>query len=151
MVEFLAITFPSELQADLQTARPLLYRCLLRLGSFPYLNRPAPALTTDVMRIALAILIRRHQQLGRPIGCTGRIIDSEDMQAYGMRSLLFQNMRAGVEPVAKRQNAHRTEANDEYLLQAYEFVSAKNNRRPKNNPTRIIFGPPMVPVEDLPS
>lgn len=152
MVEFLAITFPSELQADLRTVRPLLYRCLLRLGSFPYLTRPAPALTADVMRVALAILIQRHQQTAAPVGCPGRIVDSEDLQAHGMRSLLFQSMRAEAEPLAKRQSAYRRiEVNDEYLLQAYEFVTNRNNRRPKRNPTRIIFGPPMIPVEDLPS
>lgn len=57
-----------ELQSMLDTALPLLYRSILRLGSFPYLDRPTIVLTQTHVRAALGFLYQRHLQLARPIG-----------------------------------------------------------------------------------
>lgn len=45
----------------------------------------------------------------------------------------------------------KTQQDDGYLLQAHECVTRYNNRRPKYRPTMIIFGPPIIPIEELPS
>ncbi|KAI1842465.1 hypothetical protein JX266_011360 [Neoarthrinium moseri] len=153
LADFLAITLPDHLQADLQIMRPLMHRCMLRLSSFPYLNRPRSPLGNDSMRMALSILLQRHEQVGRPIGITNRETGSLEKQAHGLRSLLFQSMRSTQmsSGIDAKKGEKRTEADDEFLLQAHQFVSSFNDRRPESRPTVIECGPPIIPVQELPS
>lgn len=102
------------------------------------------------MRVALAILLQRHRVAGRPVGISGKDIDSEEMQAHGMRSLLFQSMRT-TQPAAKRADRERSKADEDYLVKAHSFVSEFNYRRHSRCATRVEWGPPIISVAELPS
>lgn len=154
MADFLGINLPKDLKSDLQRAKPLLYKCVQRLGSFPYLHQPAPVLTDNILRVSLSILLQRHEQLSQPVGVKGGAVGSMENQAYGMRSLLFQSMRDSQAPLnslINEKDTPRTDEKDDYLLQAHRIVSKLNSRRPPSNPTRIEFGPPIIAAEALPS
>ncbi|KAL7622874.1 hypothetical protein AAE478_006553 [Parahypoxylon ruwenzoriense] len=159
LVEFIGITLPSELKPTLAAAGPLLFRCMLRLGSFPYQNQPASKLTVDIARVAVIILLRRHERNARPIGGTQSLdYDEEQQRAKWLRRLLFQcmatkgtaNMEEGV--IASSHNSDRNDAaNDEHLLQAHRLISCYNKERDESNPKVVRRGPPIIPVSDLPS
>lgn len=104
------------------------------------------------MRVALAFLVQRHLQIGRPVGITGRNAYSSEAQSHGMRTLLFRGMRLDVATSSKDEKEDmRTEADDNHMLQAHYFISALNHRRSPNWPTFIQMGPPIIKPEDLPT
>lgn len=60
MVEFLGITLPDDLKPEITAATPLLFRCMQRLGSFPWYDRPeVSGLQLDTLRLAIVFLLCR--------------------------------------------------------------------------------------------
>jgi hypothetical protein len=69
--------------------RPILYRCILCLGSLPFHNQLASILTVDVLRIAVIILLPRSES-NKDLGAD----DNDAQPEEWLRELLFQYMRA---------------------------------------------------------
>ncbi|EMR62668.1 hypothetical protein UCREL1_10398 [Eutypa lata UCREL1] len=60
LVEFLGITLPDDLKPEITAATPLLFRCMQRLGSFPWYDRPeVSGLQLDTLRLAIVFLLCR--------------------------------------------------------------------------------------------
>ncbi|KAK8011406.1 hypothetical protein PG990_010371 [Apiospora arundinis] len=175
LVEFLALTLPEQLKTDLYMASLLLQRCLLRLGSYPYLNRPAQALTFETLSVAIAILLQRYDESTNPVGVTGLIYELFETQARSLGVLLFQSMRSSSTVEASsssssrsnnrrastnssssssstsRAGMPRTVVDDEHLLQAHQLLLNCNHRYSDLDPSVIEFGPALVPAHELPS
>ncbi|KAK8051116.1 hypothetical protein PG993_002501 [Apiospora rasikravindrae] len=179
LVEFLALTLPEQLKTDLYMASLLLQRCLLRLGSYPYLNRPAQGLTFENLSVAIAILLQRYDESFNPVGVTGLVYELFETQARSLAVLLFQGMRtsstaessssaAGSSSRSSRSsNTRRTSSSsssayasnalprtvvdDEHLLQAHQLLLNCNHRYSDADPNVIEFGPVLVPAHELPS
>ncbi|KAK8079535.1 hypothetical protein PG997_007353 [Apiospora hydei] len=178
LVEFLALTLPEQLKTDLYMASLLLQRCLLRLGSYPYLNRPAQGLTFENLSVAIAILLQRYDESVNPIGVTGLVYELFETQARSLCVLLFQSMRtssttesgggssssrsgrgsntrrtssSSSSAYAADNNLPRTVADDEHLLQAHQLLLNCNHRYSDADPAIVEFGPAPVPAHELPS
>ncbi|KAK7957060.1 uncharacterized protein PG986_006282 [Apiospora aurea] len=180
LVEFLALTLPEQLKTDLYMASLLLHRCLLRLGSYPYLNRPAQGLTFENLSVAIAILLQRYDESVNPIGVTGLVYELFETQARSLCVLLFQSMRTSSTTessggssssrsggssntrrassslsssayAAADDNLPRTVADDEHLLQAHQLLLNCNHRYSSGDPALVQFGPAPVPAHELPS
>ncbi|KAK8029066.1 hypothetical protein PG991_006122 [Apiospora marii] len=181
LVEFLALTLPEPLKTDLYMASLLLQRCLLRLGSYPYLNRPAPGLTFETLSVAVAILLQRYDESANPVGVTGLIYELFETQGRSLAVLLFQSLRtssttesssSGGASRSSHRSSHsrrtsasaassssssayagqpRTAVDDEHLLQAHQLLLNCNHRYSDADPTVLEFGPALVPAHELPS
>ncbi|KAK8059434.1 hypothetical protein PG996_009364 [Apiospora saccharicola] len=179
LVEFLALTLPDPLKTDLYMASLLLQRCLLRLGSYPYVNRPAQGLTFETLSVAIAILLQRYDGSTNPIGVTGLIYELFETQGRSLAVLLFQSLRtsstaesssssgsrssntrrtssssSSAYTGSSRQQQPRTLVDDEHLLQAQQLLLNCNHHRYSTDasPHGVIeFGPHLVPAHELPS
>ncbi|KAK8128506.1 hypothetical protein PG984_009614 [Apiospora sp. TS-2023a] len=175
LVEFLALTLPDPLKTDLYMASLLLQRCLLRLGSYPYLNRPAQGLTFETLSVAIAILLQRYDESTNPIGVTGLIYELFETQGRSLAVLLFQSLRtsstaeSSTSSGSRSSNTRRTTSSssssaytgssqprtlvdDEHLLQAHQLLLNCNHRYSDASPNGVIeFGPALVPAHELPS
>ncbi|KAI7911005.1 hypothetical protein M0657_011151 [Pyricularia oryzae] len=150
---FLHTVVPEPLWPDIEDAVPLLHRCLVRLGAYPYHNVPPYGpLTADVALVAMGI-IHNHEHRGRwsPISwdCDPGDLDQE-WAAWACR-VLFQCMSIAAAGAAE-EPAARTDADDRDLLGAHETVERWNYTRDwERAPKRISRGEPIVQVRDLPS
>lgn len=95
------VTLPKELKSDLTRAGPLLFRCIQRLGSFPWHNQSLQVQGIDLETFvtAVVILLRRHESnlypfvvprywsLDNPQG-----IDGDTQKDQWLHKLLFQCM-----------------------------------------------------------
>lgn len=114
-------------------AVPIMHRCLLRLGFYPYQNDPEEFLTDDVLHVTVIHVYR----------LAGRIICSSPSSAQPV----YQSMaRLDREKTRKRE---RSEEDDDDL----EFVLRKlaNWRRHPDNPKAMIRGPSHPPASYFPS
>ncbi|XXH04114.1 hypothetical protein Hte_010526 [Hypoxylon texense] len=149
LVEFLGATLPDELKPALKAAGPLIYRCMVRIGSFPYQNQPVSTLTADVTTVATIVLLRRHESSASAISDVGTGDDGGEVRwAEWLRRILFQSMAIRDSLAAD----HRTASDDEDLLRAHQFVSSSNQWRDwERNPRVAYAGPPIIPTSELPS
>jgi hypothetical protein len=101
LIEFMSITLPGELKSDLTRAGPLLFRCVKRLGSFPWHNQPLQVqdLDLEALTTAIVILLRRYESNLYPFVVTNsrspdnhREIDGDTQQDQWLHKLLFQCM-----------------------------------------------------------
>lgn len=146
----------------------LLQRCLLRLGSYPYLNRPAQALTFEQLSVGIAILLQRYDESANPVGVTGLVYELFETQARNLGVLLFQSMRStsssesnssrgshrrssGTSSSSSSSSMPRTVVDDEHLLQAHQLLLNCNHRYSDQDPNVIEFGPALIPAHELPS
>lgn len=152
MVEFLGSTLPDELKPTLKAAGPLIYQSMIRIGSFPYQNQPVSTLTADVALVAVIVLLRRHESSASAISDIGNGDEDEEVRwAEWLHRILFQSMVAR-DNLAADQDAKRSVADDEDLLQAHKFVSNNNKWRDwERNPKVAHFGPPVISASELPS
>ncbi|KAF3388626.1 hypothetical protein F1880_003332 [Penicillium rolfsii] len=144
---FMISTFPSALASSVAEAAPILHRCLLRLGSFPYHNDPEHTLSLDVLRTAIIILL----------GLDGRkLLDQDNDEASivypdrlskEQRILLFQSM-------AERKgnpDSSRGPDDDYHLQKALDLITYGNFKRNHRFPTAVTEGPEYPAVEHFPS
>ncbi|KAJ5378170.1 uncharacterized protein N7496_005579 [Penicillium cataractarum] len=145
---FMTSTFPSELVSCIAEAAPILHRCLLRLGSFPYHNDPHPALSLDVLRTGMIILLRLDR---------GKLLDHDnddaslvypDRFSAKQRVLLYQSM---TEPLGTFAQESRNPEDDYHLAKAIEIITYGNFKRNSRFPTAVSKGPEYSPVEHFPS
>lgn len=141
-------TFPPELASCVAEAAPILHRCLLRLGSFPYHNDPHPTLSLDVLRTGMIILLGLDR---------GKLLDHDnddaslvypDRLSTEKRILLFQSM---TEPQGTFGKSSRGPAEDYDLGKALEIITYGNFKRSARFPTAVTKGPEYPPVEHFPS
>ncbi|KAI1763256.1 hypothetical protein GGR53DRAFT_498223 [Hypoxylon sp. FL1150] len=152
LVEVLGTTLPNELKPTLNAAGPLIYRSMIRIGSFPYQNQPDSALTADVALVAVIILLRRHESSASAISDIGNGDENEEVRwADWLRRILFQSMVVHDNSAADR-NSKRSDFDDEDLLRAHKFVSNNNKWRDwERNPKVAHSGPPIISASELPS
>ncbi|KAH9997669.1 hypothetical protein F4779DRAFT_170499 [Xylariaceae sp. FL0662B] len=167
LVDFLSATIPVELKADLDVAGALLFKAMLRLGSFPFHNWQTPSrLGVDAASLAIIFLLRKHEDV------TGFTLDNDEdddsddhdhEQTQQLRDrwfhrLLFQIMSN--KPDLDRQQhglqeqdkfSVRDPADDEHLIQVRELLMAYNTGRDENRPKVLIRFPPVIEVSELPS
>ncbi|CEJ61638.1 hypothetical protein PMG11_10166 [Penicillium brasilianum] len=146
--EFMTSTFPSELAFCVAEAAPILHRCLLRLGSFPYHNDPHPTLSLDVLRTGMIILLRldRDNLLDPEIDEASLVFP--DRLSTQQQLLLFQSM---TEPQGTFVNPSRSAADDHHVGKALEIITYGNFKRNARFPTAVTQGPKYPPVEHFPS
>ncbi|PKX92347.1 uncharacterized protein P174DRAFT_504536 [Aspergillus novofumigatus IBT 16806] len=145
--EFMISTFPPELAACIREAAPILHRCLLRLGSFPYHNDPHGIMSQDVLRTGLIMLLRLNG---------GKLLEQDDGKASliypdrlnaAQRTLLFQSMA----DMQATTPDHRKVEDDFHLQKALDLITYGNFRRNPWFPTAVTKGPEYPPAEHFPS
>ncbi|KAI6352672.1 hypothetical protein MCOR25_009338 [Pyricularia grisea] len=149
LLAFLRIVVPEQLWRDVDVAAPILYRCISRIGLFPYHNVHPDVTwpTLEVISVALVILSGRF---GEPTLRLGPADDEPYQLAWDrwFCRLLFQCMSTdGAVP----EPAVRGPADDEHLLQAHKVVESRNKVRDWDRPKILIRGDPIITVQDLPS
>ncbi|KAH7308828.1 hypothetical protein BKA65DRAFT_601680 [Rhexocercosporidium sp. MPI-PUGE-AT-0058] len=101
LIKFMEVTLPQELKSDLTRAGPLLFRCVQRLGSFPWHNQPLQVqdIDLDTLVTAVVILLRRYESNLYPFVVTKswsldnpQEIDGNTQQDQWLHKLLFQCM-----------------------------------------------------------
>jgi hypothetical protein len=140
-------TFPPALASCVAEATPIVHRCLLRLGSFPYHNDPHRTLSLDVLRTAMIILL----------GLDGRkLLDRDNDEASlvypdrlskEQRILLFQSMAEQKGP----PGSSRGPEDDYHLQKALDLITYGNFKRNDRFPTVVTGGPEYPPIEHFPS
>ncbi|GFF39862.1 hypothetical protein IFM58399_05727 [Aspergillus lentulus] len=146
--EFMVSTFPPELRACVREAAPILHRCLLRLGSFPYHNDPHRIMSQDVLRTGMIMLLRLNG---------GQLLEQDDGKASliypdrlnaAQRTLLFQSM---ADMQATTTDTPRNVEDDFHLQKALDLITFGNFRRNPLFPTAVTKGPAYPPAEHFPS
>jgi hypothetical protein len=167
LVEFMGTTLPEKLKPDLTRAGPLLYRCIQRLGAFPWHNQPLQEydLGFESLVIAIVILLRRYDTNVRPFffitnsGLGDSHDDESCQQEDGLHRLLFQCMSVAsetlkqldVEGLATDDTSYVFDGDDFYLLQAHALVVDCNRQRSEFDEKYMTKGPPVMDVTALPS
>ncbi|KAI0136923.1 hypothetical protein BJ170DRAFT_35606 [Xylariales sp. AK1849] len=167
LIEFLGCTFPEELKSDLTAAGPLIYRCILRLGAFPWHRQPAPTthgLDINHLTTAIIILLRRPEanisslQFSATNGALANEIEISQVERDWLHGLLFQCMAAGRDSnehldagSVADDNTTRDDASDAHLLQAHKLVSAYNKQRSSSKPKVMAYGHAVIAASELPS
>ncbi|KAI1087505.1 hypothetical protein F5B19DRAFT_64252 [Rostrohypoxylon terebratum] len=158
IVGLLSTTLIDELQGDLVAAGPLLFRAMIRLGSFPYQNKPVSTLSVDVASVAVILLLRYYEWDASSIsGISLGEFGSDEKGMRWLRRILFQCMTIRDESASDcdledMQDLDRNESDDEDLLGAHRFVTSTNRWRDwKRDPKIMHSGPPILPVMALPS
>lgn len=158
IVGLLTTTFIDELQGDLVAAGPLLFRAMIRLGSFPYHNRSVSTLAVDVVSVAVILSLRYHQTKISSITRTSLGgFGSDEKGMRWLRRILFQCMMIRDESTSDCdlrgiQCLDRSESDDEDLLGAHRFVTTTNRWRDWEREPKIMrLGPPIIPALALPS
>lgn len=141
-------TFPLELASYIAEAAPIIHRCLLRLGSFPYQNNPHCTLSLDVLRTGMIILLRLEGS---------KLLDRDDNEASlvypdrlsaEQRILLFQSL---TESQGTSAGSARNLGDDYHLQKALEIITYGNFKRNVQFPTAVSKGPQYPPPEHFPS
>ncbi|GFF52075.1 hypothetical protein IFM46972_09448 [Aspergillus udagawae] len=141
-------TFPPALAACVGEAAPILHRCLLRLGSFPYHNDPHRIMSQDVLRTGIIILLRLDggNLLQQDVDKASLIYP--DRLNAAQRTLLFQSM-ADVQATAT--NTSRNMEDNFHLQKALDLITYGNFRRNPRFPTAVTKGPEYPAAEHFPS
>ncbi|KAF7122635.1 hypothetical protein CNMCM5793_000660 [Aspergillus hiratsukae] len=146
--EFIISTFPPELAALVGEAAPILHRCLLRLGSFPYHNDPHHTMPQDVLRTGIIILLGLDGgKLLQQDHDEASLIYPQHLNA-AQRTLLFQSM-ADVPSITS--DTGRNVEDDFHLQKALDLITYGNFRRNAWFPTAVTKGPEYPPAENFPS
>jgi len=122
---------------------------LRRLGSFPYTLLPIQTLTLSVLRAAVIILIYRDDSRLRA-NTDG---DSPATYSAGLiarrRRVLFQSL--ATHNTGPPEKIHRSNEDDEDLLEALQFVEQYNYVTLESNMSCNVRGPPIPSTESFPS
>ncbi|KAI2462756.1 hypothetical protein F4781DRAFT_184142 [Annulohypoxylon bovei var. microspora] len=159
MVELLSVALPDELKGTLLAAGPLLFRIMIRLGSFPYHSQPVSSLTLDMVLVAVIILLRYHERNGTAVaGTSPGDFSSEEKGMKWLRRILFQCMAIrdgsseGCDLGGTDRIIRKSESDDEDLLGAYRYVVSTNRWRDWERTPKVLHrGPPIIPEVELPS
>lgn len=149
-MKFIIGTFIPDLEPWVAEAAPILHRCLLRLGSFPYHNDAQTILSLEVLRTGMIILLRLDSDklLGRDEGRdVASLLYPEGLNA-AHRILLFQSMREQPEAAS---SGHRGNENDFHLQKALDLITYGNFQRDSQFPTAVTRGPEYPPANHFPS
>lgn len=130
-------TLPLELTPLLMDAIPILHRCLLRLGSFPYYNDPEKLLTHDILQTAVIWV--------------GFLFDhaNHDAPFVGREKLIAFQVLAKLDSEKVRKEEQRSEEDDyhlEHVLRGFKIV-----RRIPSHPTQAYISPRSPPPSHFPS
>ncbi|KAI1768738.1 hypothetical protein GGR53DRAFT_350223 [Hypoxylon sp. FL1150] len=143
LANFLSYAVPVEFKTSIEIASPLLLKAMIRLGSFPFHNMPAPStLGSNEAFVAILLFTRKHER------CFFKW-DSDDKahcDKYYHR-LIFQVMSDKQEQAGL---SIRDPADDEDLIIARNVVQAKNYTRDARNPKIGHWLPPVIEVSELP-
>ncbi|KAA8651135.1 uncharacterized protein ATNIH1004_000013 [Aspergillus tanneri] len=146
---FMTSTFPLELASYIAEAAPIIHRCLLRLGSFPYHNNLHYTLSLDVLHTGMIILLgldRGGKLVNREDDVAS--LDYPDCLSAEQRILLFQSM---AEPQVTPARLSRGLGDDYHLQRALDIITYGNFKRNTWFPTAVTKGPKYPPVEHFPS
>jgi len=153
LADVLALFFPENCASIVQEAAPILHRSLLSLGSFPYLNNPAPYLTLETFQAALLILTNRDDSKLR------RNMDNEDDDVYQKKldarkfRMIFQSItNLARDTSSGNESTSRNAEDDEDLREVYEYVVSHNYQDQDLGHTVVhVQGPELAALESFPS
>ncbi|KAJ5145722.1 uncharacterized protein N7515_000286, partial [Penicillium bovifimosum] len=146
--DFMISTLPPELASHIASAAPIIHRCLLRLGSFPYQNDPHRTLSLEVLRTGIIILLRLEgNKLLDPDNNEASLVYPERLSAE-QRILLFQSLTESPGPSA---GSARSPGDDYHIRKALEIVTYGNFKRNGLFPTAVRKGPQYPLPEHFPS
>lgn len=130
-------SLPSELIPLLTDTIPILHRCLLRLGSFPYYNVPQRLLTHDILQTAViwVAFLCGHRDNTFP-----SIIAENPILAF--------QVLATLDPGKVRNEEQRSDEDDHYLEDILWELSKRG--RDENNP-KVMHRDPQYPCSHFPS
>ncbi|KAJ5757553.1 uncharacterized protein N7511_006247 [Penicillium nucicola] len=146
--DFMISTFPPELESYIAEAAPIIHRCLLRLGSFPYQNDPHRTLSLDVLRTGMMILLKLDRSKLLNGDNDEAALVYPDRLSAEQRILLFQSM---TEPQGTPAGSPRNLGDDYHLRKALEIITYGNFKRNVQFPTAVMKGPQYPPAEHFPS
>jgi len=146
LIHFLKLRAPVGLDCVVEDAGPLLYRTVLRLGSYPYHLDPEDKITIDVLRTAVVLTFSKY----RFRGWNG---EGKDMKSHieflekKSRRLLFQSMMQECFPDEKNPKQRSDEDDKDLLevLQALDEVVRGKREGPDEDEKKMCF------KNDLPS
>jgi hypothetical protein len=152
-------TLPPELRLDVTRAGPLLYRCVRRLGSFPWHNQPVSARYLDLESLATAtvFLLRRHEaniSFPFPFALWSSFRDEARQRDQWLHRLLFQCMSIPVDATGQLDVdtiSNMPAGSNAHLQQAHKLVTACNKQKSEADEKIVIYGPPIVEITALPS
>lgn len=134
------------------------------MGAFPWLHdSPAlPGLSLEKLYVAVTFLLRRNERCVAelegaepPRGAFADDGDEREQQDAWLNAVSFQSM-AGTIAMSKTCNFEKapdydtSKADNMHLLQAYKLV-LRHNRERIGNGKSCRYGPPVVPISELPS
>ncbi|KAJ5301424.1 hypothetical protein N7508_006287 [Penicillium antarcticum] len=146
--DFMISTFPLELASYIAEAAPIIHRCLLRLGSFPYQNNPHCTLSLDVLRTGMIILLRLEGNKLLDRDNNEASLFYPDRLSAEQRILLFQSL---TESQGTSAGSARNLGDDYHLQKALEIITYGNFKRNVQFPTAVSKGPQYPPPEHFPS
>ncbi|KAI0837198.1 hypothetical protein F5Y06DRAFT_297986 [Hypoxylon sp. FL0890] len=157
---FLGAAVPVEMKADFNAAGPLLFKAMVRLGSFPFHNRQTPSrLGADEAFLAIIFLLRLHDN-AREFSFWDEDMDDDIVQGFRdrwFRGLMFQVMRNKPELDSQHElqdqgkSSTRDPEDDEHLIRARKLLQNNNYTCAKGNPKVRVSRPPVIAVSELPS
>lgn len=144
MLDFLCLTFPDDLEPVLGAASPILYRCIIACGSFPWQNEPMDKLTSPVIQAAVVFLTCRGKAIRFEYG-------GDNDESPNIRLVLFQSIATVDRPLPTYRNqALRTKDDDYHLLAVMHVVRYSHNTySPKGKPECRIT--PLPSAAEFPS
>ncbi|KAI1771125.1 hypothetical protein F4818DRAFT_454789 [Hypoxylon cercidicola] len=150
LIDFLSRTIPDRFKGDIKTAGPLLFKAMIRLGSFPFHNGPTRStLGADEAFVAILFLVREYEHT-KGFEFYYESLDDEVVRQRSDRyfhRLLFQVMSSKPE---QNELSSRDPADDEDLIRARALVEMWNFVHDVNHFKIIHKGPP-VEVSKVPS
>ncbi|KAJ5403157.1 uncharacterized protein N7487_009053, partial [Penicillium crustosum] len=146
--DFMMSTFPLGLASYIAEAAPIIHRCLLRLGSFPYQNTPHCTLSLDVLRTGMIILLRLEGSKLLDRDNNEASLVYPDSLSAEQRILLFQSL---TESQGSSARSARNLGDDYHLHKALEVIVYGNFKRNVQFPTAVSQGPQYPPPEHFPS
>lgn len=146
LLDFLSLTFPDELKPVLVAAFPILYRCFIGCGSYPWQNLPLDKLTSPVLRAAVVFLVSRDSIMGR-----FEYGGDHSTNDPSFRVILFQSIATiGRLCPTSLDISLRSEADDKHLLQAmHDARIVSKGYHPNNKPWVKLR--PLPPATKFPS
>ena len=118
-------------------AVPIIYRFLLRLGSFPYQNDPEELLTQSVLCAAVILLSRFVRDVDNAYFSTDE------------RRICFQCMTSMASESISQDQSLREEADDQDLINVLSKM--RGRRRHPDHPKIMVYGPEQPPSSQFPS
>ncbi|KAF2091485.1 hypothetical protein K490DRAFT_60925 [Saccharata proteae CBS 121410] len=150
-IRYLSDNFPATI-LRLDTVGPVLYRLVVRLGSYPYHQQADQnVLTLKCFKVAVALLTGQYWRKFWDLLDADDVVEEESKAAEIRTRLLFQSLRGRATQADGQAPAshHESEIKDD-VRSVLELLEKNNKWRDPDNPKVVKRGLPLPPVSALP-